>query len=97
MLQKAFWEMKDKTNFTSTKENRQTRVFGSTFTYQAGNRHKRFVTTLMSLAFEGFKTYISHKAAKKLIKGMKIIWEKIYLDGQLLHATFINNETGTYK
>ena len=27
----------------------------------------------MSLVFEGFKTYISHKADKKLIKGVKII------------------------
>ena len=73
MSQKALLEMKDKTNFTSAKENRQRRVYGSTFIYQAGNRHKRFVTTLMSLAFKGFKTYISHKADKKLIKGMKII------------------------
>ena len=31
------------------------------------------LATLMSLAFEGFKTYISHKAYKKLIRGMKII------------------------
>ena len=46
---------------------------GSRFTHQAGNRHKRFVTTLLTLAFDGFKTYISHKADKKLIKGMKII------------------------
>ena len=55
MLQKALLEMKDKTNFTSARENGQRRVCGSTFTYQAGNRHKRFVTTLMSLAFEVLK------------------------------------------
>ena len=73
MLPKALLEMKDKTNFTSARENRQRRVYDSTFTYQAGNRYKRFVTTLMSLAFDGFKTDISHKADKKLIKGMKII------------------------
>ena len=34
---------------------------------------KRFVTTLLSLAFDGFTTYINHKADKKLIKCMKII------------------------
>ena len=73
MLQKALLEMKGKTNLTSSNEARQRRVYGSTFTYQAGNRHKRFVTTLLSLAFEGFKTCISHKADKKLIKGIKII------------------------
>ena len=72
MLQKALLEMKDKTNFTSANEARQRRAYGPTFTYQP-NRQKRFVTTLMSLAFEGFKTYISHKADKKLIKGMSII------------------------
>ena len=42
-------------------------------TYQAGNRRKRFVTTLLSLAFDGVKTYVSHKTDEKLIKGMKII------------------------
>ena len=73
MLEKALLDMKDKTNLTSANEAGQRRVYGSTFTYQADNRHKRFVTTLLSLAFEGFKTYISHKANKKLIKGMKII------------------------
>ena len=73
MLQKALLEMKDKRNLTSDNEARQKGANGSTFTYQAGNRHKRFVTTLLSLAFDGFKTYISHKADKKLIKGMKII------------------------
>ena len=73
MLQKAFLEMKDKRNLTLDNEARQQGANGSRFTYQAGNRHKRFVTTLLSLAFDGFKTYISHKADKKLIKGMKII------------------------
>ena len=72
MLQKALLEMKDKKKLTSANEARQRRVYGSTFTYQAGNRHKRFITTLLSLAFDGFKTYISHKADKKLIKSMKI-------------------------
>ena len=72
MLQKALLEMKDKTNFTSTNEARQRRVYGPTFIYQP-NRQNRFVTTLMSLAFEGFKTFITHKADKKLIKGIKII------------------------
>ena len=64
MLEKALLDMKDQTNFTSANEARQRRMYGSTFTHQSGNRHKRFVTTLMSLAFEGFKTYISHKADK---------------------------------
>ena len=73
MLQKALLEMKDKRNLTSDNEARQKGVYGFTFTYQAGNRHKRFVTALLSLAFDGFKTYISHKTDKKLIKGMKII------------------------
>ena len=73
MLQKALLVMKNKRNLTSDNEARQKGANGSGFTYQAGNRHKRFVTTLLSLAFDGFKTYISHKADKKLIKGMKII------------------------
>ena len=73
MLQKAFLEMKDKRNLTLDNEARQKGANCSEFTYQAGNRHKRFATTLLSLAFDGFKTYISHKADKKLIKGMKII------------------------
>ena len=73
MLQKAFLEMKDKRNLTLDNEARQKGANGSRFTYQAGNRHKRFITTLLSLAFDGFKTYISHKADKKLIKSMKII------------------------
>ena len=73
MLQKALLEMKDKRNLTSDNEARQKGANGSGFTYQAGNRHRRFVTTLLSLAFDDFKTYISHKADKKLIKGMKII------------------------
>ena len=73
MLQKALLEMKDKRNLTSDNEARQKGANGSRFTHQASNRHKRFVTTLLSLAFDGFKTYISHKADKKLIKGMKII------------------------
>ena len=73
MLQNAFLEMKDKRNLTLDNEARQQRAQGSRFTYQTGNRHKRFVTTLLTLAFDGFKTYISHKADKKLIKGMKII------------------------
>ena len=73
MLQKAFLELKDKRNLTLDNEARQQRAKGSRFTYQAGKRHKRFVTTLLTLAFDGFKTYISHKADKKLIKGMKII------------------------
>ena len=73
MLQKALLEVKDKRNLTSGNEARQKGANGSRFTYQAGNRHKRFDTTLLSLAFDGFKTYISHKADKKLIKGMKII------------------------
>ena len=37
MLEKALLEMKDKTNFTSARENR----LSSTFTYQSSNRHKR--------------------------------------------------------
>ena len=73
LLQKTLLEMKDKRNLTSDNKARQKGANGSGFTYQAGNRHKRFVTTLLSLAFDGFKTYISHKADKKLIKGMKII------------------------
>ena len=73
MLQKALLEMKDKRNLTSDNEARQKGGNGSGFTYQAGNRHKRFVATLLSLAFDGFETYLSHKAHKKLIKGMKII------------------------
>ena len=73
MLQKALLEMKDKTTLTSANEVGQSRVYGCIFTYQAGNGHKRLVTNLLSLAFEGFKTYISHKADKKLINGMKII------------------------
>ena len=73
MLQKALLEMKDKRNSTSANEARQKGVYGSTFTYQAGDRQKRLVTTLLSLAFDGFKTYKSHRANRKLIKGMKII------------------------
>ena len=75
MFAKAILEMKDKTNFSSIGQTREQTVSPSPytkFTYQSV-RHKRFVTALMSLAFEGFKTYISHKANKKLIKGMKII------------------------
>ena len=73
MLQKALLEMKNKRNLTSDNEARQKGANGSRFTHQADNRHKRFVTTLLSLAFDGFKIYISHKADKKLIKGKKII------------------------
>ena len=50
MLQKALLEMKDKGNLTSDNEARREGANGSRFTYQAGNRHKRFVTTLLSLA-----------------------------------------------
>ena len=43
MLQKALLEMKDKRNLTTDNEARQKGAYGSTFTYQAGNRHKRLL------------------------------------------------------
>ena len=75
MFARAILEMKDKTNFSSIGQTRDQTVSPSPytkFTYQSV-RHRRFVITLMSLAFEGFKTYISHKADEKFIKSMKII------------------------
>ena len=65
MLQKAFLEMKDKRNLTLDNEARQKGANGSGFTYQAGNRHKRFVSTLLTLAFDGFKTYEGMKIIRK--------------------------------
>ena len=76
MLQKALLEMKDNRNLTSDNEGRQKGANGSRFTHQAGNRHKRFVTSLLSLAFDGFKIYISHKADKKLIRKNQKIMDK---------------------
>ena len=40
------------------------------------SRHKRFVSSLISLAFDGFKAYMAHKRVQKLQKGMQMILEK---------------------
>ena len=75
MFARAILEMKDKTNFSSIGQTRDQTVSPSPYTKFTDQsvRHQRFVTALMSLAFEGFKSYISHEANKKLIKGIKII------------------------
>ena len=39
-------------------------------------RHKRFVSSLISLAFDGFKVYMACKRDQKLQKGMQILIEK---------------------
>ena len=39
-------------------------------------RKKRFVSTLVSLAYDGFKTYLSHKRDQKFMKGLKILAAK---------------------
>ena len=36
----------------------------------SNSRHKRFVSSLISLAFDGFKAYMAHKRDQKLQKGM---------------------------
>ena len=40
------------------------------------SRQKRFVSSLISLAFDGFKAYMAHKRDQKLQKGMQILIEK---------------------
>ena len=40
------------------------------------SRHKRFVSSLISLAFDGFKAYMVHKRDQKLQKGMQMLLEK---------------------
>ena len=60
MFARAILEMKDKTNFSSIGQTRDQTVSPSPctkFTHQSV--HKKFVTTLMILAFEGLKAYMS--------------------------------------
>ena len=40
------------------------------------SRNKRFISTLVSLAYDGFKTYITNKQNKKLFKGMKLLQKR---------------------
>ena len=40
------------------------------------SRNKRFISTLVSLAYDGFKTYITNKQNKRLFKGMKLLQKK---------------------
>ena len=40
------------------------------------SRHKRLVSSLISLTFDGFKAYMAHKRDQKLQKGMQLLLEK---------------------
>ena len=45
-------------------------------TRNSTHRNKRFISTLVSLAYDGFKTYIQHKQNKKLFKGIKLLQKR---------------------
>ena len=55
----------DRTNRRSNPKNRNSH-----------SRHKRFVSSLISLAFDGFKAYMACKRDQKIQKGMQILIEK---------------------